>query len=94
MTREHMRPTGALAKRAAANRASCERNMDRLAESIRKDGETKEQAYVRALGTDLGQAMVGTLDDAQEIQRGGFTSDEIEAVRAHVDSRHAKGANR
>ena len=66
----------------AAIRKAAERNLDDLARSIRKEGETQEQAYTRALDTELGKSMLATLDDATELERGGPTSATLAKARA------------
>lgn len=62
---------------AATNRAEAERNLDTYAKTIRKDGETHEQAYARAINTDLGRSLIKTLDDTVALQIGAPTSDDI-----------------
>lgn len=65
-------------------RKAAERNLDDLARSIRKDGETHEQAYARALDTELGKSMLATLDDATELERGGPTSATLAKARSEL----------
>lgn len=65
-------------------RKAAERNLDDLARSIRKEGETHEQAYARALDTELGKSMLATLDDATELERGGPTSATLANARSEL----------
>lgn len=71
--------TGAkkMMKSAAAIRSEAEHNLDSYAELIRKDGETHEQAYARAMQTELGRSMIKTLDYTVALQTGAPTSDDV-----------------
>lgn len=64
-------------KAAAQNRQKAEAELDKLAKSVQRDGETFEKAYIRALDTDMGKALMQARDDAQELERGGITSMDI-----------------
>ncbi|MEE9453131.1 MAG: hypothetical protein V3V13_01945, partial [Paracoccaceae bacterium] len=64
-------------KAAADNRRKAEAELDNLAKSMRQDDETFEKAYLRALDTDMGKALMQTRDDAQELERGGITSMDV-----------------
>jgi mannose-6-phosphate isomerase class I len=67
-------------KAAGQNREAAEAELDKLAKSVQQDGETFEKAYLRALDTDMGKALMQARDDAQELERGGITSmDEADA---------------
>jgi len=68
-------------KAAADNRRKTEVELDKLAKSLQQDGETFEKAYMRALDTDMGKALMQTRNDAQELERGGITS--MDMVEAH-----------
>ncbi len=69
-------------KAARQNREAAETQLDNLAKSMQRDGETFEKAYMRALDTDLGKALMHTRDDAQELERGSITSmDLVEAQK-------------
>jgi len=68
-------------KAARLNREAAETQLDTLAKSMQQDGETFEKAYLRALDTDMGKALMQTRDDAQELERGGITS--MDVVEAH-----------
>lgn len=68
-------------KAARLNREAAETQLDTLAKSMQQDGETFEKAYLRALDTDMGKALMETRDDAQELERGGITS--MDVVEAH-----------
>ncbi|SFS67978.1 hypothetical protein SAMN04488040_1482 [Sulfitobacter marinus] len=73
-------------KAAADNRQKAEAELDKLAKSVQRDGETFEKAYFRALETDMGKAIMQARDDAQELERGGITSmDVVEAHKKLVD---------
>lgn len=73
-------------KAAAKNREKAEVELDKLAKSVQQDSETFEKAYLRALETDMGKALMQTRDDAQELERGGITSmDVAEAHKKLVD---------
>lgn len=75
-------------KAAAKNRETAEAELDKLAKSVQQDGETFEKAYIRALETDIGKALMQARDDAQELERGGITSmDVAEAHKKLVDGR-------
>ncbi len=68
-------------KAAADNRRKAEAELDKLAKSMQLGGETFEKAYMRALNTDIGKALMQTRDDAQELERGGITS--MDVTEAH-----------
>jgi flagellar biosynthesis chaperone FliJ len=68
-------------KAAATNREAAERQLDELAKSIQQPGESFHKAYDRALNTDMGKALMQTRDDAQELERGGVTSMELDEAR-------------
>ena len=68
-------------KAAGQNREAAETELDKLAKSVQQDGETFEKAYLRALDTDMGKALMQTRDDAQELERGGITS--MDVAEAH-----------
>jgi len=73
-----------VSKAARLNREAAETQLDTLAKSMQQDGETFEKAYLRALDTDMGKALMQTRDDAQELERGGITSmDVAEAHKQH-----------
>jgi len=76
-----MTKTDDVRKAAATNREAAERQLDQLAKSIQQPGETFEKAYDRALSTDMGKALMQTRDDAQELERGGVTSMELDEAR-------------
>jgi mannose-6-phosphate isomerase class I len=66
-----------ITKAAAGNRRKAEAELDKLAKSVQQDGETFEKAYLRALDTDIGKALMQTRDDAQELERGGITAMDV-----------------
>lgn len=68
-------------KAAGQNRVAAEAELDKLAKSVQQDGETFEKAYLRALDTDMGKALMQARDDAQELERGGITS--MDVAEAH-----------
>ncbi|MCK4862012.1 MAG: hypothetical protein KAS85_08895 [Rhodobacteraceae bacterium] len=70
------------------NRAEAERNLDNYARTIRKDSETYEQAYARAMGTDLGRSMIKILDDTVAHQTGAPTSEDIAKARRTLMGGH------
>lgn len=72
-------------KAARLNREAAETQLDTLAKSMQQDGETFEKAYLRALDTDMGRALMQTRDDAQELERGGITS--MDVAEAHKSLR-------
>lgn len=76
-----------LEKALATNRRSAERQLDRLAKQMQQPGETFEKAYSRALETEMGRAMLRTLDDATAIQTGQPTEADLETARKMVDAR-------
>lgn len=71
-------------KAAAVNREAAERQLDQLAKSIQQPGESFHKAYDRALNTDMGKALMQTRDDAQELERGGVTSIELDDARKRL----------
>lgn len=79
-----MTKTQDVRKAAALNRQAAERQLDELAKSIRRDGESFHKAYDRALDTDMGQALMRSRDDAQELERGGVTSMELDEARKNL----------
>lgn len=68
-------------KAARLNREAAETQLNTLAKSMQQDGETFAKAYLRALDTEMGKALMQTRDDAQELERGGITS--MDVVEAH-----------
>lgn len=68
-------------KAAAANRQAAEQQLDELAKQMQQPGESFHKAYDRALNTDMGKALMQSRDDAQELERGGVTSMELEEAR-------------
>ncbi len=71
-------------KAAATNREAAEAELDKLAKSMQRDGETFEKAYTRALDTDMGRSLMQTRDDAQELERDGVTSMDLTEARAKL----------
>ncbi len=71
-------------KAARLNREAAETQLDTLAKSMQQDGETFEKAYLRALDTDMGKALMQTRDDAQELERGGITSMDVAEARKNL----------
>jgi chromosome segregation ATPase len=69
---------------ARLNREAAETQLDTLAKSMQQDGETFEKAYLRALDTDMGKALLQTRDDAQELERGGITSMDVAEARKQL----------
>ena len=69
-------------KAAAQNREKAEAELDKLAKSVQRDGETFEKAYIRALETEIGNALMQARDDAHELERGGITS--MDVAEAHM----------
>ncbi|MEM8575820.1 MAG: hypothetical protein AAF830_13830 [Pseudomonadota bacterium] len=76
-----MTKTHDVRKAAAANREAAERQLDELAKQMQQAGESFHKAYDRALNTDMGKVLMRTRDDAQELERGGVTSMELDEVR-------------
>ena len=76
-----MTKTDDVRKAAAANREAAERQLDELAKQMQQPGESFHKAYDRALDTDMGKALMRTRDDAQELERGGVTSMELDEAR-------------
>ena len=73
-------------KAARLNREAAETQLDTLAKSMQQDGETFEKAYLRALDTDMGKALMQTRDDAQELERGGITSMDVAEARKSLQA--------
>lgn len=71
-------------KAAALNRQAAERQLDELAKQMQQPGETFHKAYDRALDTDMGRALMRGRDDAQELERGGVTSMELDEARKNL----------
>lgn len=71
-------------KAARQNREAAETQLDNLAKSMQQDGETFEKAYLRALDTDMGKALMQARDDAQELERGGITSMDVAEARKQL----------
>jgi predicted nucleic acid-binding Zn-ribbon protein len=71
-------------KAAARNRQAAERQLDELAKQMQQPGETFHKAYDRALQTDMGQALMRSRDDAQELERGGVTSMHLAEARKNL----------
>ncbi|WP_417267094.1 hypothetical protein [Celeribacter baekdonensis] len=68
-------------KAAGQNREAAEAELDKLAKSLMKPGETFEKAYLRALDTDMGKALMKTHSDAAALEVGGITS--MDVAEAH-----------
>lgn len=68
-------------KAAATNREAAERQLDELAKSIQQPGESFHKAYDRALDSEMGKALMRTRDDAQELERGGVNSMDLDEAR-------------
>ncbi len=75
-----------ITKAAADNRRKAEAELDKLAKSVQQDGETFEKAYLRALDTDMGKALMQSRDDAQELERGGITSMDVAEAQKHLNA--------
>ena len=73
-------------KAARLNREAAETQLDTLAKSMQQDGETFEKAYLRALDTVMGKALMQTRDDAQELERGGITSMDVAEARKSLQA--------
>lgn len=73
-------------KAARLNREAAETQLDTLAKSMQQDGETFEKAYLRALDTVMGKALMQTRDDAQELERGGITSMDVAEDRKSLQA--------
>lgn len=71
-------------KRAARNMAKVDGQLDDLAKSMQTDGETFEAAYVRALGSDMGQSMLKTREEAYALATGGVTEADVQRARASL----------
>lgn len=71
-------------KAARLNREAAERQLDKLAETMRTEGETFEKAYSRALDTDMGRSLMAARDDAQELERHGPTSMHLADARKNL----------
>ncbi|WP_299955401.1 hypothetical protein [uncultured Roseobacter sp.] len=71
-------------KAAAINRQAAERQLDELAKQMQQPGETFHKAYDQALSTDMGRALMRSRDDAQELERGGVTSMELDEARKQL----------
>lgn len=73
-------------KAAADNRQKVEAELDKLAKFVQQEGETFEKAYLRALDTDMGKALLRTRDDAQELERGGITSMDLDEAHKRLNA--------
>ncbi|AHM03045.1 hypothetical protein roselon_00605 [Roseibacterium elongatum DSM 19469] len=73
-----------LEKALAANRRSAERQLDDLAKSMMEPGETFEKAYSRAIDSEMGRAMLRTLDDATALQTGQPTEADLDTARKNL----------
>lgn len=71
-------------KRAVRNMAKVDAQLDALAKSMMKDGETFEQAYCKALDTDMGRSMIRTREQAHALATGGVTEADVAAARADL----------
>ena len=79
-----MTETHDVRKAATANREAAERQLDQLAKQMQQPGESFHKAYDRALNTDMGKALMQTRDDAQELERGGVNSMELDEARKNL----------
>lgn len=71
-------------KRAARNMARIDGQLDTLAKSIQTEGETFEAAYVRALGSEMGQSMLRTREEAHALATGEVTKADVQKARASL----------
>lgn len=71
-------------KRAVRNMAKVDAQLDALAKSIQADGETFEQAYCKALDTEMGRSMIRTREEAHALATGGVTEADVAAARADL----------
>ena len=71
-------------KRAVRNMAKVDAQLDALAKSMQADGETFEQAYCKALDTDMGRSMIRTREQAHALATGGVTEADVAAARADL----------
>lgn len=71
-------------KRAVRNMAKVDAQLDALAKSMQADGETFEQAYCKALDTDMGRSMIRTREQAYALATGGVTEADVAAARADL----------
>ncbi|MEZ5778511.1 MAG: hypothetical protein R3E44_09125 [Paracoccaceae bacterium] len=68
-------------KQAVGLKRQAEANLDSYVKSIQGPGESFAKAYSRALDTEMGQALVRTLDDSQALLTGGPTAGQLDAHR-------------
>ena len=71
-------------KRAVRNMAKVDAQLDALAKSMQADGETFEQAYCKALDTDMGRSMIRTREQAHALATGGTTEADVASARADL----------
>ena len=64
--------------------AKIDGQLDTLAKSMMKDGETFEAAYVRALDSDMGKSMLRTREEAHALATGGVTEADVAKARADL----------
>ncbi len=83
MTKDTM-TMGDVAKAATGVMAKVDAQIDTLAKSMMKDGETFEAAYVRALGTDMGRSMLKTREESHAIATGTPTAADVSRARADL----------
>lgn len=83
MTKEPMTKAD-VAKAAAGVMAKVDGQLDTLAKSMMKDGETFEAAYVRALDSEMGRSMLKTRDDAHALATGAPTARDVNKARAEL----------
>ena len=74
--------TNDIQKQALSVKKRAEKQLDDLAKSLLKPGETFEAAYSRALDTEMGAMMLTTLGDSQALATGNPTEFDLEKARA------------
>jgi DNA repair exonuclease SbcCD ATPase subunit len=71
-------------KRAVRNMAKIDGQLDDLAKSMQADGQTFEQAYCKALESDMGRSMLKTREEAHALATGGVTEADVAVARADL----------
>lgn len=69
-------------KRAVRNMAKIDAQLDTLAKSMQAHGQTFEQAYCKALESDMGRSMLNSREEAHALATGGITAADVAAARA------------
>ena len=71
-------------KRAVRNMAKIDAQLDTLAKSMQADGQTFEQAYCKALESDMGRSMLNSREESHALATGTPTETDVAEARKRL----------